>query len=186
MSNGAGFTRHPTDCSKFIQCYFGINGLKKMSYQECPWGNFWDQASLTCQPAHRVKCPTGEQRLRIRRGFLKSKKFYYLMKKFRLHLRDNYIYLFQRVKVSNLPKRKHSKSHYWSRDIGSSSESEDGSNASDWVNCLIFEDLKSSAQSFIYNQWHYMYLYDWRTTCVTSLFCICIFKMLFSLHCMHC
>ncbi|XP_052697335.1 protein PIF-like isoform X2 [Crassostrea angulata] len=58
MSNGAGFTRHPTDCSKFIQCYFGNNGLKKMSYQECPWGNFWDQSSLTCQPAHRVKCPT--------------------------------------------------------------------------------------------------------------------------------
>ncbi|XP_061172939.1 protein PIF-like [Saccostrea echinata] len=58
MSNGAGFTRHPTDCSKFIQCYFGNNGLKKMSYQECPWGNFWDQTSLTCQPAHRVKCPT--------------------------------------------------------------------------------------------------------------------------------
>lgn len=131
MSNGAGFTRHPSDCSKFIQCYFGINGLKKMSYQECPWGNFWDQASLTCQPAHKVKCPTGEQRLRIRRGFLKSKKFYYLMKKFRLHLRDNYIYLFQKIKVSNRPKRKHRKTHHKSRDINSSSESEDRSNASD-------------------------------------------------------
>lgn len=132
MSNGAGFTRHPTDCSKFIQCYFGNNGLKKMSYQECPWGNFWDQSSLTCQPAHRVKCPTGERRIRLRRGFLKSKKFQSLIKKFRLYMRDNYIYLFQRVKVANQsnkkPKIQNFRAHYVS---SSSSESEDVSNIID-------------------------------------------------------
>lgn len=132
MSNGAGFTRHPTDCSKFIQCYFGNNGLKKMSYQECPWGNFWDQSSLTCQPAHRVKCPTGERRIRVRRGFLKSKKFQSLIKKFRLNMRDNYIYLYQRVKVANQSNKKRHRQNYRAQYVSdSSSESEDTSNISD-------------------------------------------------------
>ena len=63
MRNGAGFNNHPTDCSKFIQCYFGNAGIKAAVIQECPWGNFWSQESLTCQPAGMVKCPNGRQQL---------------------------------------------------------------------------------------------------------------------------
>lgn len=135
MSNGAGFTRHPTDCSKFIQCYFGNNGLKKMSYQECPWGNFWDQTSLTCQPAHRVKCPTGERKSRVRRGFLKSKEFKNLVKKFKLHMRDNYLYLYHKVVMSSSQSSQKTQKRkmplYRPRDTSSSSESQDSSNTSD-------------------------------------------------------
>ncbi|XP_052064771.1 protein PIF-like [Mytilus californianus] len=57
MRNGAGFNGHPTDCGKFVQCYFGNAGIKAAVIQECPWGNFWSQESLTCQPAGMVKCP---------------------------------------------------------------------------------------------------------------------------------
>jgi len=85
MQNGAGFNRHPTDCDKFVQCYFGPGGMKQYSYQECPWGNFWDQDSLTCQPPHRVSCQQGRKfftgmrrffrrilRKLVQRGFMKK------------------------------------------------------------------------------------------------------------------
>lgn len=66
MRNGAGFNSHPTDCSKFVQCYFGNAGIKAAVIQECPWGNFWSQDSLTCQPAGIVNCPNGRRQLVIK------------------------------------------------------------------------------------------------------------------------
>lgn len=59
MENGAGFNIHPTECDKFVQCYFGHGSMPQYSVQDCPWGNFWDQDSMTCSPAMRVTCPNG-------------------------------------------------------------------------------------------------------------------------------
>lgn len=83
MRNGAGFNGHPNDCGKFVQCYFGNAGIKAAVIQECPWGNFWSQESLTCQPAGMVKCPNGRQQLLmkllyriLRMRFLNTKRIH--------------------------------------------------------------------------------------------------------------
>lgn len=59
MLNGAGFNRHPTDCSMFIHCVFGESGLLRFMYQKCPFGQYWNHDLLTCQQASAVNCPMG-------------------------------------------------------------------------------------------------------------------------------
>ncbi|KAK3101594.1 hypothetical protein FSP39_004698 [Pinctada imbricata] len=57
LLNGAAFNRHPTDCDKYVQCYFVAKNEIKAVYRDCPWGTFWNQTVLTCQDPSVAKCP---------------------------------------------------------------------------------------------------------------------------------
>ena len=59
MFNGVGYIGHPFDCTQFVQCYYSQRGVEAV-YQPCPFGQYWDQADLTCKPAEVVDCPVGE------------------------------------------------------------------------------------------------------------------------------
>ncbi|XP_055995640.1 sushi, von Willebrand factor type A, EGF and pentraxin domain-containing protein 1-like isoform X2 [Ostrea edulis] len=56
MRNGVGFAPHPGDCYRFVQCYFGANGEIRSAIRKCPYGQYWDQRSLTCQLSVKVTC----------------------------------------------------------------------------------------------------------------------------------
>jgi hypothetical protein len=60
MENGAGYNRYPGECDKYIQCYFDKNGEVTAFYGNCPWGQFWNQEILSCQPPKNVKCENGK------------------------------------------------------------------------------------------------------------------------------
>lgn len=59
MRNGVGFAPHPGDCYRFVQCYFGANGEIRSAIRKCPYGQYWDQRSLTCQLSVKVTCKNG-------------------------------------------------------------------------------------------------------------------------------
>ena len=61
MLNNVGFMNHPTDCTQFVQCYYGSSGGIVAVYQQCPFGLYWSQQYLTCIPAKDVDCPVGKQ-----------------------------------------------------------------------------------------------------------------------------
>ncbi|XP_052799564.1 sushi, von Willebrand factor type A, EGF and pentraxin domain-containing protein 1-like [Mya arenaria] len=58
MLNGVGYTQHPHECSEYVQCYFSARGGIEAVYRKCPFGLFWDQGDLTCQPSDIVYCAT--------------------------------------------------------------------------------------------------------------------------------
>lgn len=60
MENGAGYNRFPGECDKYFQCYFDKNGQVTAFYRNCPWGQFWNQEILSCQPPKNVKCENGK------------------------------------------------------------------------------------------------------------------------------
>ena len=60
MKKGVGFNRHPEDCDKYVECYFGYDGKAQAVYRQCPFGMYWDQEEITCKPAAQVPCPKGK------------------------------------------------------------------------------------------------------------------------------
>ncbi|ESO97635.1 hypothetical protein LOTGIDRAFT_228264 [Lottia gigantea] len=56
MSNGIGFNPHPTDCDKYFQCEFSLEGLVNSVLRQCGQGLFWDQDLLTCNYPAAVQC----------------------------------------------------------------------------------------------------------------------------------
>ncbi|XP_063398796.1 uncharacterized protein LOC134683438 [Mytilus trossulus] len=56
MENGAGYNSHPTDCNKYTQCLFDKEGLVTAFYRDCPWGQYWNQDILSCQPPKHAMC----------------------------------------------------------------------------------------------------------------------------------
>ncbi|XP_046559690.1 uncharacterized protein LOC124268725 [Haliotis rubra] len=54
---GVGYRYHPTDCEKYIQCYYNPNGNAIGVYRSCSFGYFWNQDSLRCMESWRVSCP---------------------------------------------------------------------------------------------------------------------------------
>lgn len=59
MENGAGYNSHPTDCDKYVQCFFDDNGAVTAFYRTCPWGLYWNQDILSCQGTKDVRCKYG-------------------------------------------------------------------------------------------------------------------------------
>ncbi|XP_071104562.1 SCO-spondin-like isoform X4 [Haliotis cracherodii] len=55
--NGVGYRYHPTDCDKYLQCYYNPNGYVVGVYRSCPFGYYWDQRTLRCDFPWRVNCP---------------------------------------------------------------------------------------------------------------------------------
>ncbi|XP_046559684.1 SCO-spondin-like isoform X2 [Haliotis rubra] len=55
--NGVGYRYHPTDCDKYLQCYYNPNGSVIGVYRACPFGYYWDQRTLRCDYPWRVRCP---------------------------------------------------------------------------------------------------------------------------------
>ena len=59
MANGAGYNSHPTDCDKYVQCFFDQESLVAAFYRSCPWGQHWNQEILSCQQPQHAKCING-------------------------------------------------------------------------------------------------------------------------------
>ncbi|XP_067656112.1 SCO-spondin-like isoform X2 [Haliotis asinina] len=55
--NGVGYRYHPTDCDKYLQCYYNPSGYTIGVYRSCPFGYYWDQRTLRCDFPWRVSCP---------------------------------------------------------------------------------------------------------------------------------
>ena len=53
------YNPHPTDCDKFVQCYFAGTGQEKAAYRQCPFGLYWDHSILNCRVSTEVDCPNG-------------------------------------------------------------------------------------------------------------------------------
>ncbi|KAK6190898.1 hypothetical protein SNE40_002668 [Patella caerulea] len=56
MSNGIGYNNHPSDCHKYVQCYFSADGSVSAFPMSCSAGLFWDQDELSCNFAQYVNC----------------------------------------------------------------------------------------------------------------------------------
>ncbi|KAL5006098.1 hypothetical protein ScPMuIL_017256 [Solemya velum] len=54
--NGVGYTSHPDDCDKYIQCYFGEGRKVKSVVRQCGFATLWDQSKLTCAHYTDVTC----------------------------------------------------------------------------------------------------------------------------------
>ncbi|XP_048242135.1 uncharacterized protein LOC124112132 [Haliotis rufescens] len=61
MRYGIGYRYHPTDCDKYIQCYFNPNGSVIGIHRSCSFGYSWDQATLRCVETLKVSCPMAAQ-----------------------------------------------------------------------------------------------------------------------------
>ncbi|KAJ8299027.1 hypothetical protein KUTeg_023087 [Tegillarca granosa] len=61
--DGFGYNPHPTDCTKFIQCYFGVDGEIIVSEKQCSFGQFWSRNAVTCVSSQHVDCPTDKCKL---------------------------------------------------------------------------------------------------------------------------
>ncbi|XP_052090221.1 protein PIF-like [Mytilus californianus] len=57
MIRGVGYKVHPTDCDKFIQCYFDGFGNTRASVKSCSFGEYWDQYNVACVDAQIANCP---------------------------------------------------------------------------------------------------------------------------------
>ncbi|XP_071104631.1 uncharacterized protein [Haliotis cracherodii] len=55
--SGVGYRYHPTDCDKYVQCYFNPNGEVSAVYRTCPFGHYWSQATMRCDHSWKVTCP---------------------------------------------------------------------------------------------------------------------------------
>ncbi|XP_050408471.2 protein PIF [Patella vulgata] len=56
MSNGIGYNNHPSDCHKYVQCFFSADGSVSAFTMSCSAGLFWDQDGLSCNFAQYVNC----------------------------------------------------------------------------------------------------------------------------------
>ncbi|XP_041355623.1 SCO-spondin-like isoform X2 [Gigantopelta aegis] len=55
---GVGYRLHPTDCDKFIQCYYrDTDGFSIGVVKTCPFNHYWDQKQFRCDLACNVDCP---------------------------------------------------------------------------------------------------------------------------------
>lgn len=61
MKKGVGFLKHPEDCDKYVECYFGKNGKTEAEYRQCPFGMYWDQEEIKCRASAEVQCPKGNE-----------------------------------------------------------------------------------------------------------------------------
>ncbi|XP_067654981.1 uncharacterized protein [Haliotis asinina] len=59
MTNGVGYAPHPTDCSRFYQCYHNNVSILS-SERSCSPGLYWNQAALTCDFPANVQCVQDE------------------------------------------------------------------------------------------------------------------------------
>ncbi|XP_046567270.1 uncharacterized protein LOC124275691 [Haliotis rubra] len=57
MRYGVGYRSHPTECDKYIQCYFHPNGSVVGVYRSCSFGYSWNQATFACVESGKVSCP---------------------------------------------------------------------------------------------------------------------------------
>ena len=79
MSNGIGFNPHPTDCTKFTQCYFGDHGEIRAVYRECPFEMFYDKEKIACVPATQTVCEMGRLKGQVAEHLgLKCENLYYM------------------------------------------------------------------------------------------------------------
>ncbi|XP_041365646.1 SCO-spondin-like [Gigantopelta aegis] len=53
---GVGYRPHPTDCEKYMQCYYTTQNSVIAVYRNCPFGYYWDQTALRCDLSCRVNC----------------------------------------------------------------------------------------------------------------------------------
>ncbi|XP_046344082.2 mucin-4-like isoform X2 [Haliotis rufescens] len=56
MTNGVGYVPHPSDCSRFYQCYHSDVSTTVSREKSCPTGLYWNQAVLTCDFPGNVPC----------------------------------------------------------------------------------------------------------------------------------
>ncbi|XP_048242657.1 uncharacterized protein LOC124146845 isoform X1 [Haliotis rufescens] len=55
--NDVGYRYHPTDCDKFIQCFYNPNGSVIAVFRRCPFGFYWNQVTFRCAESWKVTCP---------------------------------------------------------------------------------------------------------------------------------
>lgn len=60
VDENTGYHYHPSDCSKFLQCYPGVRDYR-IETRKCPFGMFWDEDTVTCRPPKDVMCAGGKQ-----------------------------------------------------------------------------------------------------------------------------
>ncbi|XP_046559689.1 uncharacterized protein LOC124268724 [Haliotis rubra] len=57
MRYEVGYRYHPTDCDKYVQCFFNPNGNVIGVYRSCPFGYYWNQVTFRCAVSWKVSCP---------------------------------------------------------------------------------------------------------------------------------
>ncbi|XP_041355620.1 SCO-spondin-like isoform X2 [Gigantopelta aegis] len=55
--NGVGYRLHPTDCHKYVLCYYRNNGYTIGVIKTCPFDKYWNQKVRKCEPSCDVDCP---------------------------------------------------------------------------------------------------------------------------------
>ncbi|XP_071104574.1 uncharacterized protein [Haliotis cracherodii] len=56
-SSEVGYRYHPTDCDKYIMCFYNPNGNVLGVYRSCPFGYYWNQVTFRCVASWKVSCP---------------------------------------------------------------------------------------------------------------------------------
>ncbi|GAB1600178.1 protein PIF-like [Argonauta hians] len=57
IDRGIGYSAHPTDCGKYIQCFLE-NGRYRAKVMPCAFGTYWDSDKIACGHSYEVNCTT--------------------------------------------------------------------------------------------------------------------------------
>ena len=58
--NGVGYRLHPTECNKYVLCYYRDDGYAIAVIKTCPFDQYWNQQARKCEPSCDVTCPIGK------------------------------------------------------------------------------------------------------------------------------